>query len=169
MFQNCAGRYPAEQRHQHFSRQAIKQHDSSLAPSSVVRRSGGRWPRSHLFPGQEQPSVAQPWPPQSLVALYRDREAATRVPESVAALDPSPCAWGRAYASHSHGGSPQRRPHIPPQKKSFPTTKEMEAGRWQSHMRTGTGKARASFSLSIERPRRASLATGEWASGERFV
>ena len=32
-----------------------------LAPSSVDPV-GRRWPRSHLFPNQEQPSVAQPWP-----------------------------------------------------------------------------------------------------------
>lgn len=60
-----------------------KQHDSSLAPCTLLRRSGGLWPRSHLFPDQEQPSVGQRWPHTPFVSRSRVGAA------------PGPRVWSR--------------------------------------------------------------------------
>jgi hypothetical protein len=134
-----------------------------LAPS--IRWAVAPFPTSHIFPDQEHPSVAQRWPH---TPLYRGRAAASRVPESVAALDPSLCTWGLRVPRG--GSTPTPSTHFPAKNPFPPKNKNgaMEAAvtHSHSHMCAGTGKARVYFSLSI-------CGRGEplWrmASGERFV
>ena len=69
------------------------------------------------------------WSKQALVSRSRGSDLEPL-------LDPSLSARGAAPTRPTPMAAVvQRRPHIPPQKKSFPTTKEMEAGWRQSHTR----------------------------------
>jgi hypothetical protein len=155
--QNVPELYPGEQRHQQAGESNTTRGwlgSLHLAPS--IRWAVAPFPTSHIFPDQEHPSVV------------RGRAAASRVPESVAALDPSLCTWGLRVPRG--GSTPTPSTHFPAKNPFPPKNKNgaMEAAvtHSHSHMCAGTGKARVYFSLSI-------CGRGEplWrmASGERFV